>query len=83
MIVEAAIAVSDGKVFTGRRHFEIFPKAIFEGYDLKGENSVQGFLTDEGVFLTREAAYYHAIECGQIKKEDITRGAWLLSEDLW
>ena len=39
-----------------------------------------GFLDDKGNFLSRQEAYYHAVECGQIKAGDIE---CLISEDLW
>lgn len=47
----------------------------------------QGFLTEKGEFLSREAALFHAIECGQLEEDPedlaaITSGV-LMSEDLW
>lgn len=39
-----------------------------------------GFIDDKGNFLSRKEAYYHAIECGQIKAGGTE---CLVSEDLW
>lgn len=49
----------------------------------------QGFLTDTGEFLDREAAAEHAYECGQLDwlgeedKEFVMISDCLMSEDLW
>lgn len=74
MIVVSAILKND-LIFTGERHPDIFQK--YKSINLK--NAVQGFMTDDGVFLNREEAGKHAFECGQTNK--IIKV--LTSEDLW
>ena len=61
MITEAAI-FKDGKFYTGKRHSDIFRNN--KGINLKG--GIQGFLTDDHVFLNRKEAALHALECKQI-----------------
>ena len=75
MIKEAAI-LSEGIIYTGRRHNEIYKK-----YPMKTFNEVQGFVTEEGIFLNRIKAEDHARACGQLTKPLI--GSILTSEDLW
>ncbi|MDO8640472.1 MAG: hypothetical protein Q7R33_02920 [Nitrosarchaeum sp.] len=75
MIKEAAI-LKDGKVYTGRRHHNIIHEHPFM---FKCENSIQGFVTDDGKFLNREEAMLHAFNCGQIAEKKIR----LYSEDLY
>ena len=41
----------------------------------------QGFLDEKDNFLTREEAYHHAVECGQIESSGEEKE--LFSEDLW
>jgi len=41
----------------------------------------QGFVTDSGEFLNRIDACKHALECGQIKKQNYCYG--LDSSDVW
>jgi len=76
MITEAAI-FKDGKFYTGKRHSDIFRNN--KGINLKG--GIQGFLTDDHVFLNRQEAALHALECKQIHHKEATD--CLYSEDLY
>jgi len=77
VIKEAAIK-KDEKVYVGRRHDKIILAQKKEFFN-RGTNSVQGFVTDKGEFLTRKEAGAHAFECGQIKEFT----DFLISEDLY
>lgn len=84
-IVAAAI-LKDGKIWTGKRHSDIIYQKVVK--DIKTEPGVmpkvyqkdQGFLADNGMFLTREQAAVVAIKAGQLP-EDFSKS--LLSEYLW
>lgn len=84
MIKEAAIRFH-GKIFTGRRHNDILQanavckNGIVISSIAAGE---QGFVTDEGEFLSREQAAEHALKCGQIAELKFNR-TLLFSEDLY
>lgn len=78
MIKEAAILQS-GCIFTGRRHCDAYAQMFNSG--IKPAGDVQGFVTDDGKFLTRDEAEKHALACGQLTKPLI--GSILTSEDLW
>jgi len=78
MIKESAIR-KEGKIYTGRRHHNILNDAKPFGFLRNGE---QGFVDNEGNFLTREEAAIKAIECGQIKELKYHK-AKLFSEDLY
>ena len=85
MIKSAAIPTDDGRVFSGHRHCDILnTNAVRENgvviSSLKGGE--QGFLTDQGLFLNREMAATHAIECGQIKALKFSKTK-LFSEDIY
>lgn len=78
-IKEAAI-IHGGKIWTGRRHHEVIKKIIDDvGASQAPILGEQGFVTECGRFLGREAAAIVAFEAGQIpalKRE-------LFSEDLY
>lgn len=78
-IKEAAI-VHDGKVWTGRRHHNVIAKIVevcgMQAAPVVGE---QGFITECGVFLGREAAAIEAFAAGQIPAPK----KYLFSEDLY
>jgi hypothetical protein len=74
MIKEAAIR-KDGEVFTGKYHSDIISRARPFGYLRNGE---QGFMTDDGKFVSREEAAKIAFECEQISESKDK----LFSEDL-
>jgi len=66
MIKLAAIKVNNGEIHTGKRHAYIMwsmPYGYFKN------NSVQGFVTDDGAFVNREEAAKIAYKNGQIKEE--------------
>ena len=65
----------------GQRHDSVILKAISEGEKTGFDNSVQGFMTDKGVFLDRHAAAKHAFLCGQIT--EWKEGDIIMSEELW
>lgn len=74
-IKEAAIMDTNGKIYTGRRHHEIFkimPRKMIKDH-------TQGFMTDDGRFVTRVEAADIAFICGQTDR--IIHP--LTSEDLW
>jgi hypothetical protein len=78
MIKEAAI-LKDGIIYTGRRHHNIMwdnPKGMF-----KGEDAIQGFVTDDGKFVDRIEGAKIALESGQIKQLNWPPN--LYSEDLY
>ena len=84
MIKQAAIRLHR-KIFTGRRHADIlhanavFRDGIIVSSFASGE---QGFVTDAGLFLSRELAAEHALQSGQIKKLKYST-THLFSEDLY
>lgn len=84
MIARAAIVI-EGKPWSvprpGRHHDVIRLWARQTGRRLPA-GSVQGFLTDAGRFLDRDAALVHARETRQIMRPALL-GSVLTSEDLW
>lgn len=50
---------------------------------IDGHGDDQGFLDDEGRYLTRQQALVHALECGQVKDPKQIRAHRLFSEDVW
>ena len=92
MILAAAIKFHINKtdsdvIMCGRRHPDIFKQLKLLGFEpRKGYQEIaQGFIDDKNNFLTREEAYDHAVECGQIEddREVGTLVGRLVSEDLW
>jgi hypothetical protein len=85
MITNVAIrSIQDGKIYSlpkPNRHYNVISMMVSMGLStpIKGE---QGFLTEDGVFLTRSQAAIEAIESGQIIKLKWTKRE-LFSEDLW
>lgn len=76
MIISSAIKGKLGEIYIGKRHSDIVKEhypATFGG--------IQGFITDNKTFLTRDEAEKHARDCGQLTKPLI--GSVLTSEDLW
>ena len=77
-IKEAAIWF-DGKVYTGKRHGDII-KDMVKNHSVKPPCSGhQGFVTEEGYFVGREAGARIAFDAGQIKEMTTI----LFSEDLY
>lgn len=93
MIEAAAIKTADGRVWSvprPLRHDACF-RAISDGLQVKDDQQrwvaytrghIQGFVTDAGEFLDREAALDHAVANGQLLRPQII-GSVLTSEDLW
>jgi hypothetical protein len=84
MLTWAAIKhIPTGNVVIGKRHHNCFAEFWLKYPELKiiatKKELVQGFIDEDGNFLTRHEAARHAFECGQIEKEQTT----LFSEDLW
>jgi len=79
-ISKAAIKYED-KIWIGKRHGEIIQQMVVDGFDKRITQAMQGFITEDGQFLSRKDAYYRAIECGQIKDDNKT--PLLLSEMLY
>ena len=66
----------------GRHHHIIHRIYLETGESVDDE--IQGFLDDQGNFLTRGEAYLHARDCGQLKNgQTIHHDDWLSSEDVW
>ena len=72
--IKSAAIRCNNKIYTGKRHCEIFQQGK------KGEfcDAEQGFITDDGKFVTRQEAGKIAFDCGQIKFQN----NHLLSEDI-
>lgn len=69
----------NGKVYTGHRHHDII-RSMVEEHGIKPPASGhQGFVTEDGHFVSREAGARIAYEAGQIKKLVTI----LFSEDLY
>jgi len=80
MIKESAI-VQNGVVYTGRRHHDVIRK-IVETTGIRPVTGEQGFVTDDGRFVSREEAAKIALSCGQIQKLTF-HSRELFSEDLY
>lgn len=77
LIVNSAWII-DWEVYTGKRHSDCLKEYIKKWW-AKNAVWVQGFITDDWVFLSRELAAKIAEETGQGKPRN-----WILfSEDLW
>jgi len=87
MIKEAAIKrISDGKVWTGRRHGNVIRLIVEEiGIGSVGfDKFIQGFVTDDDRFVDRHEAYIIAVECDQLlNNDDPWAPPTLMSEDLY
>ena len=77
-------------VLCGVRHGDIFSQLKSLGFEPhKGYKEIeQGFIDHNNNFLTREEAYKHAKEIGQlccriVHDRETTYGVELISEDLW
>lgn len=77
-------------VLCGARHGNIFAQLKPLGFEPQGgyKEIEQGFIDHHNNFLTREEAYEHAKEIGQlccriVHDRETTYGTNLISEDLW
>ena len=86
MIIGVAFKTEDGTIISmmkpKRHHHIIRYMAGHPSYD-RGDiaRSIQGFITEKGVFLNRVEAAEYALEIKQITK--MISSKWLFSEDLW
>lgn len=72
-VERAAIKWPSGEVLTGRRHSDVYRRKVSE------EGCIQGFVLDDGSFVTRDEAASIAFVAGQIPSSK----SQLYSEDLW
>ena len=79
-VVCAAVKLKNGKIYLGHRHGDCFNAAKAEGQDLKG--SIQGFITTNKRFVTREEGRKLQDAAG-IPSVEGYRGDTLFSEDLY
>ena len=77
-IKEAAIWYN-GKIYVGRRHNDVIKKMVEECGIKPPASGHQGFVTEDGHFVSREAGARIAFEAGQIDKPRTV----LFSEDLY
>jgi hypothetical protein len=78
----AAIMANDGRIFEGRSHGEVI-KTYGQDGKFKGKGTTnQGFVTDKGNFVGRHEAARIAIAAGQVKRDKLHKGVYLMSEDL-
>ena len=80
-ITDAAMMYK-GKMFTGRRHYEIIRDIVNE-CKVKRAKGEQGFVTDKGRFVDRSEALKIAISSGQVEEGKTINRRHLFSEDLW
>lgn len=81
MLVASAVKLSDGRIFTGKRHNDCFALIMENGISKEEcRGHIQGFVDGRFQFLTRSQALAEAIRCRQLKRE--VQGE-LSSEDLW
>jgi len=79
----AAAVLRDGTVWTGERHADIIMVMARAKCKLPIRGDEQGFWTEDGWFLMRDAALTHAVRIGQIVFEKLINKHKLTSEDLW
>lgn len=66
------------------RHHNVIKYMVDLGVSPKGEDAIQGFIDNNGLFLEREEAKKLALTNNQFRKESTTPDSpWLFSEDLW
>jgi len=84
MIVKSAILLND-IIYIGHRHHNILHSAEERGLGFGGlKLGEQGFVDENGNFLTREEALKHFIESKQIPfRGKFTHRTMLFSEDLY
>ena len=84
-IVQAAIRLDDGSIHTGKRHGEIIQHLI--GREILNEKisqDKQGFVDEDGKWLSRQEAWDVAVEHDQLLEhaKKLSSGK-LVSEMLW
>ncbi len=85
-IVKAALNVN-GKIYVGWRHFQVRNQIMLESdlprleiVKIMSDESLDGFVTENGAFINRKDALEYARKIGQVNK---IIGSVLTSEDLW
>ena len=75
---------SDGKIWVGKRHGDVFTIIISEeGKEaLDTDEWIQGFITDEGQFVDRRQGFIIALQCKQFLEPEKSIPI-LISEELW
>ena len=84
MKVKCAAILYKGKIYEGQAHCDIGLAMIREKVcrcPYPGGNA-QGFVTDDGQFVSREEALRIAISAGQVKEGETCQKDRLFSEDL-
>lgn len=81
MIKHSAI-LKNRVVYVGKRHHDCIRIMNECGIEKPNTDAIQGFVTDEGVFLDRIQAATHALNCGQIQALKFHKTE-LFSEDLY
>ncbi len=84
-VESAAYKMDDGTILTGRNHAEIVSKLQDKGVDLSdgnraGDTMQDGFITDQGRFITREEAFKIADAADQLKPEQKAGTAGFLDD---
>jgi hypothetical protein len=79
MIICAAVRTANGKIYAGHRHCDAIRSAVGHGEPTPITQKMQGFLTNDRVFVDRKDAAQIAFICGQITEPKET----LFSEDVW
>ena len=85
-IIGVAIIGFDGEMVSlpePNRHPNVIHKMAMELGHPKPIKGDQGFIDNNGVFMSREEAFILANENGQILDKSKLRGKILFSEDLW
>lgn len=79
-VILASAVLRDNLIWTGKRHCTIIT-AVFSATDKAVMREEQGFITDTGMFLSREQAMELARRNGQLPSSFNKKV--LTSEDLW
>jgi len=82
MIVCAAVKIEE-RIYRGLRHCDAFKAAIKAGEIAPITLESEGFIDDQGIFLSRREAWDHAVKCGQIKPAENGHTHPLRSNDLY
>jgi len=84
-IVCAAIrnASGDGGIICGVRHFDDIMRGKISASKADWRRPVQGFVDNQGHFLTREEAWTVAEQARQINTDRVQHPGRLFSEDLY
>jgi hypothetical protein len=86
MIVCAAIRLKDGTLVVGPRHGDWIMQAQLERIHSNMRDQENGFINQDGDFLTRQEAWIEASMCKQIKKMLPINSLWtnlLFSQNLY